>query len=67
MWTLSFKQGGLEQKVHSPESVSDPILKVEEPVLIDAEQVARVEVQVSFLVDVVQLLLLSLLQVSHVT
>lgn len=53
--------------MYSPERVSDSILKVEEIVFIDAQQVTGVEVHVSFLVDVMQLLLLSLLQVSRIT
>lgn len=57
----------LKQNTFSPESVSYSILKVDETFLIDAEQVTRVEVGVSFLVDIMQLLLLGLLQVSCVT
>lgn len=53
--------------MYLPERVSDSILKVEEIVFIDAEQVTSVEVHVPFLMDVMQLLLLSLLQVSRIT
>lgn len=56
----------IKQKLNSPESVSNSILKVDEIVFVDSQQVACVEVHVSFLVDVTQLLLLSLLQVSRV-
>lgn len=42
-------------------------MKVDEIVFINAYQVTSVEVHVSFLVDIMQLLLLSLLQVSHIT
>lgn len=57
----------LKHKMNSPKSVSNPILKVDEIVFIDAQQVTSVEVQVSFLVDIMQPLLLSLLQVSYIT
>lgn len=50
----------------SPESVSDSIGEVEEALRVDGEQVAGVEVHVSSLVDVVQLLLLRLLLVPLV-
>lgn len=53
--------------MNSPESVSNSILKVDEIVVIDGHQVAAVEVKVSFLEDIMQLLLLSLLQVSRIT
>lgn len=53
--------------MNSPESVSDSILKVDEIFIIDGHQVATVEVKVSFLEDIMQLLLLSLLQVSCIT
>lgn len=50
----------------SPKSVSDSIGEVEEALRVDGEQVAGVEVHVSSLVDVVQLLLLRLLLVPLV-
>lgn len=52
--------------MHSPESVSHSILKVDEVILLNAQQVTSVEVQVSFPQDVMQPLLLRLLQVSHI-
>lgn len=51
----------------SPECVSNAILKVDEVVIIDAQQVTGVEVHVSLLENVVELLPLGLLQVSQVT
>lgn len=52
---------------NTPEGVSDSVLEVEEAVLVDAQEVPGVEVKVSLPEDIVQLLLLSLLQVSGVT
>lgn len=53
--------------MHTPECVSNTIVEVHEIILIDAQQVASVEVQITFLEDVMQLLFLSLIQVSHIT
>lgn len=58
--------GRRKQETRKPERVADSILKVEETVLVDAQEVPGVEVKVSLAEDVVQLLLLSLLQVSGV-
>ena len=63
-FTERFKLHGTETQ---PERVSDSIVKIDEILLIDPQQVASVEVHVSFLEDVVQLLLLCLLQVSGIT
>lgn len=56
----------LKKTTSPPEGVSDSIAEVEETLPVDGEQVARVEVQVSFLVHVVQLLPLRLLLISLV-
>lgn len=50
-----------------PECVSNSILKVDEIVCVDGQQVPSVEEHVSFLKDIVKLLLLWLLQVSSIT
>lgn len=56
----------LKKETFPPVGVSDAIAEVEETLSVDGEQVAGVEVHVSFLVDVVQLLLLRLQLISLV-
>lgn len=58
--------GDRKQETRKPERVADSILKVEEPVFVDAQEVPGVEVEVSLPEDVPQLLLLGLLQVSGI-
>lgn len=53
--------------MYPPERVSNSILKEDEMFFIDAQQVASVEVHISFLEDVMQPLLLGLLKVSGIT
>lgn len=51
---------------NSPEGVADSVLEVDEVLVIDAEQIAGVEVQIAFFQDVAKPLLLGLLSVSGV-
>lgn len=49
-----------------PESVTNPILKVHKVLVVQSKQIARVEVQVTFLQHITEPLLLSLLLVTSV-
>lgn len=53
--------------MNSPERVSNAIAEVNEMILTDVQQVAGVEVHITLLEDIAQLLFLGLLQVSRVT
>lgn len=62
----STKCAATKLETRKPERVAHSILKVEEAILVDAQEVPGVEVQVSLPEDIPQLLLLGLLQVSCV-
>lgn len=51
---------------NSPEGVADSVLEVDKVLVVDAQQIAGVEVQIAFFQDVTKPLLLSLLPVSGV-